>query len=123
MVAAVVAQPVSNDSNPIKNPQVVNIDLLHKVRDVLRKLDAQLTELYNKQAVVRWNYATNLTKENMEKKLNLDAATTNALKEISRETNNFPRANLEGENMKRQFKKFGTLGIAMIFAKVRMQNH
>lgn len=120
VVTLVAAKSAANDANPTENPQLVDANPLQSARDVLRNLDVQLAEIHNKQSLVEWNYASNLTDENLQKKLNLTVEVIKTLNEISREANNFPWADLEDENMKRQFKKFGELGTGMNSEEVRI---
>lgn len=117
VVAAVTAKFVNDDASSTENPQ--SIDVEKSARDVLRNLDAQLANWYNKQSIAGWSYASNLTEENLAEKLNVTVAMTNALNQISQEANNFPWTSIDDENVKRQFKKLGTLGTTMLSEEVR----
>lgn len=88
----------------------------------MKRLDAEYAEWSNKQSIAGWNYASNLTEENLEKKLNVSAIAAHVSKKIAQEVNAFPWADLQDENIKRQFKKLSVLGTAALPEDVRIVN-
>ncbi|XP_011148683.1 angiotensin-converting enzyme [Harpegnathos saltator] len=111
------ASPVA--TNPTEDSQ--STDVLKNAKSVLKRLDAELGKWYNKQSIAEWNYASNLTKENLAEKLNMSVMVTTALKHISQEANNFPWEDLKDEDIKRQFKKLSVVGNAMLSEEVQKE--
>lgn len=121
MVAAVItlvaAKPTEN-ADLSNNSQTA--DLLKNAKELLKRVDAQLAEWNNKQSIAGWNYASDLSDENLEEKLKVSAAAARISKQIAQDVNAFPWQNLEDESMKRQFKKLGVLGTAALPEDVRI---
>lgn len=119
LVAAVVALTAAiptgeNDfANSTENPQVAE-NILKSAKDIIKRLDAQYTEWCYKQNAAGWDYASNLTEENLAKKLNVSVEAARVSKQIAQEINAFPWKDLQDENIRRQFKKLGILGTAAL---------
>lgn len=126
MVAAVVslavAKPESTAEDPVDPVQSSQTaaELLQNAQDILKRIDAEYGKWSNKQSLAEWNYASNLTDENLAKQLNVSAEAARVRKQIAEEVNAFPWKDLKDENIKRQFKSFGILGIAALPEDVRI---
>lgn len=124
MVAAVITLVASkptteNAENLSQNPQTAK-NLLKNAKEFLKRIDAQLAEWSNKQSIAGWNYASNLTEENLAEKLKVSAAAARISKQVAQEVNAFPWRDLEDESIKRQFKKLGVLGTAALPEDVKI---
>lgn len=123
MVAAIISlaasKPTEESVNPVENPQAA-AELLQNARDILKRIDAEYAEWSNKQSLAGWNYASNLTDENLAEKINVSTTAARVMKQIAEEVNAFPWRNLEDENLKRQFNKLGILGVAALPEDVRI---
>lgn len=125
LIAAIVtlavteAAPTEDTTNSSDNVQQAAEDLKN-AGDILKRLDALYAEWNNKQSIAGWNYASNLTEENLAEKLNVSAAAARVTKQIAQEVNAFPWRDLPDENVKRQFKKLGILGAAALPEDVRI---
>lgn len=124
MVAAVVsltaAKPTAEDPvDPVESPQAA-AEALQNAQNVLKRIDAEYAKWSNKQSLAGWNYASNLTDENLAEKLNVSTTAARVMKQIAEEVNAFPWRDLEDENIKRQFNKLGILGVAALPEDVRI---
>lgn len=119
VISLVVGQKIS-DANSTENPQLADDKILQDAQSLLKKLQTEVGEWYNKRSIVDWNYASNLTEENLALKLNMSAPLTNVLKRISQEAIDFPWQNIEIEEIKRQFQKLSILRAPMLSEEVRI---
>lgn len=124
MVAAVIslvtAEPATENAVDLSsNPQTAE-NLLKNAEELLKRIDAQSAESSNNQSNAEWNYASNLTDENLAEKLKVSAEAARISKQIAQEVNAFPWRDLEDESLKRQFKKLGILGTAALPEDVRI---
>lgn len=126
MVAAVVtlvaAKPTSDNADSTESRQAAE-DLAQNARDILKRIDTLLAEWNNKQTIAGWDYASNLTDENLAKKLEVSTAAARIMKQVAQEVNAFAWQDLKDENMRRQFMKLGVLGTAALPEDVRMHLH
>lgn len=118
IVALVVAKSTNDDATTTEDPQFA--DDISKARRFLKKVDAELEEWYNKQSIAEWNYASNLTEENLATKLNVSVAMTSILKRISKESLTFLLTNTKDEDITRQLQKLSTLGAPMLSEEVKI---
>ncbi|XP_017880117.1 angiotensin-converting enzyme isoform X3 [Ceratina calcarata] len=88
--------------------------LILRAKEFLKKMDKEYAEWNNKQTVAEWNYASDLTQDNLAKKLNVSAEAARYYKSSWQEVNKFPWRDLKDENLKRQFSKLSVLGIAAL---------
>lgn len=120
IVTLVAAKPTTEEAvNLSKNLQTAE-NLLKNAQELLKRVNAQSAEWSNKQSIAEWNYASNLTDENLAEKLKVSAAAARISKQIAQEVNAFPYEDLEDESIKRQFKKLGVLGTAALPEDVRI---
>lgn len=89
-------------------------DQLAKATEFLSRIDKQYTEWNNKQSLAEWEYASNLTSENLAKKLNVSAEAARVYKSIWQEVRDYPWKSIKNENIKRQFSKLSVLGVAAL---------
>lgn len=123
LIAAIVALATTKPMDPIDptdNPQAAAQDLTQKAKDILKRMDKLYAEWNHKQSIAGWNYASNLTDENLTEKLNVSAAAARVTKQVAQEVNEFPWRELQDENLKRQFQKFSILGTAALPEEVRI---
>lgn len=122
LVAAIVSLAASKPEDPVdpvENSQAA-AELLQNAQAVLNRIDAEYAKWSNKQSLAGWNYASNLTDENLAEKINVSTAAARVMKQIAEEVNAFPWRNLEDESLKRQFSKLGVLGVAALPEDVRI---
>lgn len=123
LVAAIinlaVSKPTEDLVNPVENPQSA-AELLQNAQNVLKRIDVEYAKWSNKQSLAGWNYASNLTDENLAEKINVSTTAARVMKQIAEEVNAFPWRDLEDENLKRQFNKLGILGVAALPEDVRI---
>jgi len=124
LVAAVIilvaANSTTEDTADLNKNEQTTENLLQNAQELLKRIDAQNAEWSNKQSIAGWNYASNLTDENLAEKLKVSTAAARVSKQIAQEVNAFPWRDLEDESIKRQFKKFGVLGTAALPEDVRI---
>lgn len=116
LVAAIVSLAASKPEgpvDPVEDSQAA-AELLENAQAVLNRIDAEYAKWSNKRTLAEWNYASNLTDENLAEKINVSTAAARVMKQIAEEVNAFPWKNLEDENLKRQFSKLGILGVAAL---------
>ncbi|XP_071562887.1 angiotensin-converting enzyme-like [Temnothorax nylanderi] len=115
VITLVATKPATEDTVEIssENPQTAE-DLLNNAQQLLKNINARYAEWSNKQSITSWNYASNMTDENLAEKLRVSAEAANASKQIAQEVNAFPWRELDDESIKRQFKKLGILGTAAL---------
>lgn len=89
-------------------------DLLKRATKFLSRVDKAYAEWNNKQSLAEWQYASDLTDENLAKKLNVSAAAARFFKSSWEEVNAFPWKEIDDEQIKRQFSKLSVLGIAAL---------
>jgi len=120
VITLVATKPTTeNAADPSENQQTAD-SLLKNAQELLKRIDARYAEWSNKQSLAGWNYASNLTDENLAEKLNVSAESARVSKQIAQEVNAFPWGDLEDESIKRQFKKLGVLGPAALPEDVRI---
>lgn len=122
LVAAIVSLAASKPEDPVdpvENSQAA-AELLQNAQAVLNRIDAEYAKWSNKQSLAGWNYASNLTDENLAEKINVSTAAARVMKQMAEEVNAFPWRNLEDEELKRQFSKLGILGVAALPEDVRI---
>ncbi|CAL7935105.1 unnamed protein product [Xylocopa violacea] len=89
-------------------------NILTQAQEFLNRLDKEYAEWNNKQTVAEWNYASNLTPENLAKKLNVSSDAARYYKSAWQEVNKFPWRDINDENIRRQFSKLSVLGTAAL---------
>ncbi|KOC59071.1 Angiotensin-converting enzyme, partial [Habropoda laboriosa] len=89
-------------------------NLLKKAREFLDRVDKQYAEWNNKQTVAQWEYASNLTSNNLANKLNVSSEAARFRKPTWEEVNQFPWRDINDESIKRQFSKLSVLGSAAL---------
>lgn len=62
-------------------------DNLIEAKEFLNKLDKQYAEWNNKLTIAEWKYASNLTKDNLEEKLNVSSKAAQYFKSAWQEVN------------------------------------
>ncbi|OAD56126.1 Angiotensin-converting enzyme, partial [Eufriesea mexicana] len=87
---------------------------LEKAREFLSKIDKQYAEWNNKQTLADWEYAANLTPDNLANKLNVSSEAARYFKSAWEEVNQFPWRDIKDENIKRQFSMLSVLGPAAL---------
>lgn len=124
MVAAIVtlvaAKPTTEDAVDISKKHETADDLLKSAHELLNRINAEYAKWNNKQSITAWNYASNLTNENLAEKLKWSAEGANVTKHIIQIVNDFSWRDLKDESMKRQFKKLSILGIAALPEQVNI---
>ncbi|KAG5330313.1 ACE enzyme, partial [Acromyrmex charruanus] len=120
VVTLVVAKPTTEDTVDISTNHETTDDLLKSALELLNRIDAEYAKWNNKQSVTAWNYASNLTNENLAEKLKWSAEGANVTKHIIQIVNDFPWTDLKNESMKRQFKKLSILGVAALPEQVNI---
>lgn len=98
-------------------------DLQNRATEFLNRVDKLYAEWNNKQTLADWEYASNLTPENLAKKLNVSSEAARVTKSIWKEVNDFPWRSIKDENIKRQFSKLSVLGTAALPEDVRNFNY
>ena len=94
-------------------------ELLTSAAEFLSRVDKQYAEWNNKQSIAEWNYASDLTPENLAIKLNVSSEAARFYKSIWQEVTEFPWKDIKDENVKRQFSKLSVLGAAALPEDVR----
>lgn len=102
--------PQDNGSNATKSSD----EQLDSANEFLKRVDKTYAEWNNKQTLADWEYASNLTQENLAKKLNVSSEAARVTKSIWQEVIKFPWRGLKDENTKRLFSKLSVLGTAAL---------
>ncbi|KAK9502105.1 hypothetical protein O3M35_012698 [Rhynocoris fuscipes] len=92
----------------IINAEEYNEDNARLHLDKLNKISA---EWANKRALAEWDYASNITDENLKKKLDLATTIANVTKTLWLETIKYPWQTFADPDLKRSFKHYSLLGI------------
>lgn len=111
VVTVIVSKPTTKAVNLSKNLTAEN--LLKNAQEFLKHVDAQYAETFNKRQIANWNYASNLTEENLIEQLKVEAAALSILDQIIQTVNAFPYSDLEDEYIKKQFEKLSVLIISL----------
>lgn len=121
LLTLVAGNPTAdNIDNPTANLQVDPQNSIKEAQDFLERINDISAEWSNKQAIAGWNYASNLTQENLAEKLNVSTAAAHIIRNIAREVNNYNWRVLPDEYIRRQFQKLGVLGAAALSDDVRI---
>nr|ATU82846.1 secreted Angiotensin-converting enzyme-like protein [Pristhesancus plagipennis] len=80
-------------------------------RQHLDKLNKISAEWANKLALAEWAYSSNITDENLNKKLDLSTEAAKVSIELWTETIKFPWQTFQDADLKRMFKKYALLGM------------
>ena len=118
VVTLVAAKPTTEDIDI--NKSETSDELLKSAHELLKRIDAEYAKWNNIQSITAWNYASNLTNENLAEKLKCSAEGANVTKHIIQIVNDFPWRDLKNESMKRQFKKLSILGVAALPEQVNI---
>ncbi|XP_033184105.2 angiotensin-converting enzyme-like [Bombus vancouverensis nearcticus] len=84
-------------------------DLL-KAKQFLEKINNEHAQWSNKYTLADWDYASNLTSENLANKLNTSTEAAQYFKSAWKKVNEYPWSDIKDPNVRRQFKKFSVLG-------------
>jgi len=120
VVTTVISTRQQDLASATENLQIAEDVLEENARDIAKRLDEQYAKWSNKQSIAGWNYASNLTEENLAEKLNVSAAAARISKQIAQEVNAFPWSDLKDDYIRRQFSKLGVLGTAALSEDVRI---
>jgi len=123
LIAAIItlaATKATDLVDPTENSQVAAEDLTQKAKDMLERMDNLYAKWNHKQSIAGWNYASNLTDENLAEKLNVSATAARVIKQVAEEVNDFPWRELQDDNLKRQFQELSVLGTAALPEEVRI---
>ncbi|XP_012276299.1 angiotensin-converting enzyme [Orussus abietinus] len=91
---------------------------LESAQQLLSKIDKDFSAWTNKATLSEWNYASNLTQENLDTKVNVSSQFAAYNKQMWLEVTAFPWQKLEDFNVKRQFSKFSVLGVSALPQKL-----
>lgn len=94
-------------------------ELIKKAKELLTKIDRENGVWSEKVSYAEWNYASNLTEENLANKLAISKQAAKYNKEMWKEVNAIDWHRLPDENLKRQFSKLSVLGVSALPEKVR----
>lgn len=83
---------------------------LQRAKQFLEQLNKEYGEWNNKYTLANWEYAANLTEENLAKKLNVSAEVARYFKSAWERVNEYPWKGIKDSRIRRQFKKFSVLG-------------
>lgn len=118
VVTLVAAKPTTEELSVdlSKNQQTTTEGPLQQTgRELLDRSEALYAEWNNKQSNAGWNYASNLTDENLAEKLRVSAEAAAVMKQVAQEVNSFDLEDAHPcELVRRQFKKLGVLGPALL---------
>uniref|UniRef100_A0A224XGM1 Angiotensin-converting enzyme n=1 Tax=Panstrongylus lignarius TaxID=156445 RepID=A0A224XGM1_9HEMI len=82
-----------------------------KAQEHLDKLNKISAEWANKEALAEWAYTSNITDENLKKKLDIALEHAKVTKTLWAETIKYPWQTFKDPNLKRSFKKYSLLGM------------
>lgn len=88
--------------------------LVARAQELLDKINKEYGEWNNKASIAAWNYASNLTDENLSVQLNVSAEVANYVRQVYKEVTEFPWENITDYSIRRQFKKLATPGSAAL---------
>ncbi|XP_066583828.1 angiotensin-converting enzyme-like [Prorops nasuta] len=80
----------------------------------LANINKKAEKLHNLLVASEWNYASNLTVENLNERLNISAKVAIRKKTLWEQVVAFPSKDMKDENLKRQFSKLSILGTAVL---------
>ncbi|XP_043579118.1 angiotensin-converting enzyme-like [Bombus pyrosoma] len=107
LVTLVLGIPTSQD---VDNAAVDSEADLLKAKQFLEKINSEHAEWSNKYTLADWDYASNLTSENLANKLNTSTEAAQYFKSAWKKVNEYPWSDIKDPNVRRQFKKFSVLG-------------
>ncbi|XP_057337121.1 angiotensin-converting enzyme-like [Microplitis mediator] len=95
--------------------------LVARAQELLDKINREYGEWNYKVSIAAWNYASNITDENLSVQLNVSAEVANYVRQVYKEVTEFPWENITDYNIRRQFKKLATPGSAALSQDKYMQ--
>lgn len=120
LVTLALGIPTSQDSN-VDNVAVDSEADLLKAKQFLEKINNEHAEWSNKYTLADWDYASNLTSENLANKLNTSTEAAQYFKSAWKKVNEYPWSDIKDPNVRRQFKKFSVLGRSALPEDVTIQ--
>ncbi|PSN41387.1 Angiotensin-converting enzyme [Blattella germanica] len=87
-----------------------------RAKEYLEYLDREYSKWATKQTVAEWNYASNITDENLQEKLAISAEAAKFSKQEWQETIKYPWTTYKDPDVRRQFMKQSVLGTAALDA-------
>ncbi|XP_071856351.1 angiotensin-converting enzyme-like [Bombus fervidus] len=107
LVTLALGIPTSQD---VDNAAVDSEADLLKAKQFLENINNEHAEWSNKYTLADWDYASNLTSENLANKLNTSTEAAQYFKSAWKKVNEYPWSDIKDPNVRRQFKKFSVLG-------------
>ncbi|XP_033354226.1 angiotensin-converting enzyme-like [Bombus vosnesenskii] len=107
LVTLALGIPTSQD---VDNVAVDSEADLLKAKQFLEKINNEHAQWSNKYTLADWDYASNLTSENLANKLNTSTEAAQYFKSAWKKVNEYPWSDIKDSNVRRQFKKFSVLG-------------
>lgn len=107
LVTLALGIPTSQD---VDNVAVDSEADLLKAKQFLEKINNEHAQWSNKYTLADWDYASNLTSENLANKLNTSTEAAQYFKSAWKKVNEYPWSDIKDTNVRRQFKKFSVLG-------------
>lgn len=120
LVTLALGIPTSQDPN-VDNVAVDSEADLLKAKQFLEKINNEHAEWSNKYTLADWDYASNLTSENLANKLNTSTEAAQYFKSAWKKVNEYPWSDIKDPNVRRQFKKFSVLGRSALPEDVTIQ--
>lgn len=118
LVTLVLGIPTFQD---VDNAAVDSEADLLKAKQFLEKINNEHAEWSNKYTLADWDYASNLTSENLANKLNTSTEAAQYFKSAWKKVNEYPWSDIKDPNVRRQFKKLSVLGRSALPEDVTIQ--
>lgn len=118
LVTLALGIPTSQD---VDNVAVDSEADLLKAKQFLEKINNEHAQWSNKYTLADWDYASNLTSENLANKLNTSTEAAQYFKSAWKKVNEYPWSDIKDPNVRRQFKKFSVLGRSALPEDVTIQ--
>ncbi|XP_015606240.1 angiotensin-converting enzyme [Cephus cinctus] len=107
----VVGFPSDESSSTTESPEQTR---LKDAKKLLNKINKESGLWNNKVTIASWNYASNLTKENLATKVNVSLQSADYVKKMWRQVAEYPWQNLSDPDLRRQFQKLSVPGLAVL---------
>lgn len=114
MALAVVASALTEPCDTAPTTEIDTPEFLARAKALLSKINNEYGQWNNILTVASWQYASNLTDENLANQLNVSSEVAVYYRQLYKEVNDFPWRTVHDYDTRRQFTKLSTPGTAAL---------
>ncbi|KAF7991815.1 hypothetical protein HCN44_010616 [Aphidius gifuensis] len=117
-MALLITMVKSTTTSPLNDD---NYETISRAKALLNKIDNEYSIWNNKLTVAAWNYASNLTDENLANQLKISSDFAEYIREMYKEVSQFPWKNINNFDINRKFSKLASPGSAALSKEKYME--